>query len=107
MTHTPEQVLANLKAALPVIAQRINGGWDNIQAFTLKTNTSVALPVWSCSLDDKEIGRFALDKSQGDEPKKKRKREEDEKKASFLHHIAIIFNPYYLFVQGYRKGSGC
>ncbi|KAF9050800.1 ribosomal protein L1 [Hymenopellis radicata] len=41
ITHTPEQVLANLKTALPVIAQRIKGGWDNIQA-----SPSKRTPAW-------------------------------------------------------------
>ncbi|KAK0222134.1 ribosomal protein L1 [Armillaria fumosa] len=58
MTHTPAQILANLKVALPVIAKRISGGWDNVQALSVKTSTSVSLPIWSCSLGDKEGGRW-------------------------------------------------
>ena len=81
MAQTPEQILANLKSALPVVAQRISGGWDNVQAFSIKTNSSVSLPIWSCSLEDKEIGRFA-EKLDVSEPAKKRKREDEEKKAS-------------------------
>ncbi|KAK0503680.1 ribosomal protein L1p/L10e family-domain-containing protein [Armillaria luteobubalina] len=58
MTHTPAQILANLKVALPVIAKRISGGWDNVQALSIKTSTSVSLPIWSCSLGDEEGGRW-------------------------------------------------
>ncbi|KAK0487135.1 ribosomal protein L1p/L10e family-domain-containing protein [Armillaria novae-zelandiae] len=58
MSHTPAQILANLNAALPVIAKRISGGWDNVQALSVKTSTSVSLPIWSCSLGDEEGGRW-------------------------------------------------
>ncbi|KAG7444199.1 ribosomal protein L1 [Guyanagaster necrorhizus] len=59
MSHTPAQILANLKTALPVVAKRISGGWDNIQALSIKTNSSVSLPIWSCSLGDEDGGRWA------------------------------------------------
>ncbi|KAK0185722.1 ribosomal protein L1p/L10e family-domain-containing protein [Armillaria mellea] len=59
MTHTPAQILANLKVALPVVAKRISGGWDNVQSLSIKTSTSVSLPIWSCSLGDEEGGRWA------------------------------------------------
>jgi len=58
VSQKPEQILANLQLALPAIARNIQGGWDNIQAFHLKTNSSVSLPIWSCSLDEKEGGRW-------------------------------------------------
>ncbi|KAK0201541.1 ribosomal protein L1p/L10e family-domain-containing protein [Desarmillaria ectypa] len=59
MSHTPAQILANLKVALPVIAKRISGGWNNVQALSIKTNSSVSLPIWSCSLGDDEGSRWA------------------------------------------------
>ncbi|KAK0459972.1 ribosomal protein L1p/L10e family-domain-containing protein [Desarmillaria tabescens] len=59
MSHTPAQILANLKVALPVIAKRISGGWDNVQALSIKTSSSASLPIWSCSLGDEEGGRWA------------------------------------------------
>ncbi|PBK67271.1 ribosomal protein L1 [Armillaria solidipes] len=59
MTHTPAQILANLKVALPVIAKRISGGWDNVQALSIKTSSSASLPIWSCPLGDEEGGRWA------------------------------------------------
>ena len=44
--------------ALPAVAKHIQGGWDNIQALHIKTNSSVSLPIWSCKLDDSEGGRW-------------------------------------------------
>jgi ribosome biogenesis protein UTP30 len=58
LSQTPDQILANLKLALPAIAKNIQGGWDNIQAFHIKTNSSISLPIWSCSLDEKVGGRW-------------------------------------------------
>ncbi|KAG6919609.1 hypothetical protein DXG01_003473 [Tephrocybe rancida] len=59
LSHTPKQILANLQLALPAIAKHITGGWDNIQALHIKTNSSASLPIWSCSLDESEGGRWA------------------------------------------------
>ncbi|TFK39082.1 ribosomal protein L1p/L10e family-domain-containing protein [Crucibulum laeve] len=58
LSHKPAQILANIKTALPAIAKNIHGGWDNIQSFNIKTNSSMSLPIWSCSLDDAEGGRW-------------------------------------------------
>jgi len=58
LSQKPDQILANLELALPAIAKNIQGGWDNIQAFHIKTNSSTSLPIWSCSLDEKEGGRW-------------------------------------------------
>ncbi|KAJ3853587.1 ribosomal protein L1p/L10e family-domain-containing protein [Lentinula lateritia] len=81
------QVVANIKIALPAIAARVNGGWDNIQSFGLKTSNSVNLPIWSCSLDDTDSGRWAgltaedEDESEGEEDEdedKSQSEDEDE-----------------------------
>lgn len=63
-------MLANIQTALPVIAQHIYGGWDNIQSLHIKTNSSLSLPVWTCSLDEQEGGRwdgFQADENSGSE----------------------------------------
>ncbi|KAJ7160877.1 ribosomal protein L1p/L10e family-domain-containing protein [Mycena filopes] len=59
VSHTPAQILENLTAAIPEVIKGIKGGWDNIQSLLLKTNTSAALPVWSCDLTAAEGGRWA------------------------------------------------
>ncbi|KAK7051398.1 proteasome-interacting protein cic1 [Paramarasmius palmivorus] len=60
LSQKPSQILDNLKTAIPAVASHItNGGWDNIQSLGIKTNNSVHLPIWSCSLDDEEGGRWA------------------------------------------------
>ena len=50
MSQTPSHILENLQTALPAVAKAVKGGWDNIQNFTIKTNSSVSLPIWSCTL---------------------------------------------------------
>jgi ribosome biogenesis protein UTP30 len=59
LSQTPEQILANLKSALPAVVSRVKGGWSEIQSFHIKTNSSVSLPIWTCSLDEGEHGRWA------------------------------------------------
>lgn len=56
LTQKPSQVVSNIVTAIPAIATRLPGGWDNIQNFFIKTNTSVSLPIWSCSLDERWTG---------------------------------------------------
>ncbi|KAJ7205960.1 ribosomal protein L1p/L10e family-domain-containing protein [Mycena pura] len=57
-SHKPLQILQNLQTALPVIVKNVKGGWDNVQSLLLKTNSSAALPIWSCNLGDDEGGRW-------------------------------------------------
>ncbi|KAK1224127.1 proteasome-interacting protein cic1 [Marasmius sp. AFHP31] len=62
LSQKPSQILANLKSAIPAVANHIKGGeagWENIQSIGIKTNNSVYLPIWSCTLDDAEGGRWA------------------------------------------------
>ena len=54
----PEQILANLKSALPHIVKAIKGEWDNVQSLSIKTSSSVSLPIWSCNLGSEEGGRW-------------------------------------------------
>ncbi|GAW09262.1 u3 snornp-associated protein cic1 utp30 family protein [Lentinula edodes] len=72
------QVVANIKTALPAIAARVNGGWDNIQGLGLKTSNSVNLPIWSCSLDDTDGGRWAGLTVEDEEDEDESPGEEDE-----------------------------
>ncbi|ESK82560.1 u3 snornp-associated protein cic1 utp30 family protein [Moniliophthora roreri MCA 2997] len=61
ISQKPSQILDNLKEAIPAIASSIKGGgggWDNIQSLGIKTSNSVHLPIWSCSLDGDEGGRY-------------------------------------------------
>ncbi|KZT38913.1 ribosomal protein L1 [Sistotremastrum suecicum HHB10207 ss-3] len=58
LSHTPAQTLANLTTALPEVAKRIRGGWDNIQSLSIKTSSSISLPIWSCELGAGPGGRW-------------------------------------------------
>ncbi|KAF9046374.1 ribosomal protein L1p/L10e family-domain-containing protein [Panaeolus papilionaceus] len=68
LSHTASQIIDNIKAALPAIAKAVRGGWENIQSLHIKTNSSVSLPIWTCSLDDSEGGRWnGLQLEEGEE----------------------------------------
>lgn len=107
MSQTPAQILANLQTALPVIGAKISGGWANVQALSIKTNASVSLPIWNCSLEvggEGEAGRFAEVKIAGEKEKKgeekKRKREEaeaDSKVRFFLSSRSQLQSPSLMF----------
>ncbi|KAI8986271.1 ribosomal protein L1p/L10e family-domain-containing protein [Trametes punicea] len=57
-SQKPSQVLENLQTALPEVVKHIKGGWDNIQSFFIKTNSSAALPIWQCHLGADAGGRW-------------------------------------------------
>ena len=60
LSLTPSQILANVKTAIPAIANTIKGGWENIQSFYVKTHSSVSLPIWACDLGEAEGGRWSV-----------------------------------------------
>ncbi|OCH90448.1 ribosomal protein L1 [Obba rivulosa] len=59
LSQKPSQVLDNLKTALPAVVKHIKGGWDNVQSFHIKTNSSASLPIWSCDLGEEDGARWA------------------------------------------------
>jgi len=67
MSQKPSHIVENIKTALPAIANAIKGNWDNIQSLNIKTNSSASLPIWSCTLDDAEGGRWNGLQAQSDE----------------------------------------
>lgn len=84
--HNPEQLRENLLAVLPHLAVRLpNGGWDNVQSLHIKTTTSMALPLWNCSLAEDGEGetasRFFIPEVNEEEveAKRKAKQEKDER----------------------------
>lgn len=85
LSHTPSQILSNISKAIPAIAAHIPGGWENIQSLLIKTNTSVSLPIWSCTLDERWIGSVKGDegndeKVEAPEKKKGKKKEQGKKR---------------------------
>ena len=77
MSQTPSHILENLQTALPAVVKAVKGGWDNIQNMTIKTNSSVSLPIWSCTLniiDSRQI-------EEEDEEFENEEEEEEEKAA--------------------------
>ena len=57
-SHSPDQTLANLLAAIPQVVSNIKGGWSSIQSLNIKTSSSVSLPIWNCPLGDAEGQRW-------------------------------------------------
>jgi ribosome biogenesis protein UTP30 len=58
LSQSPDQVLANLKTALPAVIAVVQGGWDNVQSLGIKTSKSASLPIWSCKLGNDEGSRW-------------------------------------------------
>ncbi|KAF8583320.1 ribosomal protein L1 [Ramaria rubella] len=56
ISHKSSQVVSNLQTAIPAVVARIHGGWDNVQSFSIKTTSSVSLPIWTCSLGNDTPG---------------------------------------------------
>ena len=84
MSQTPSQILENLQTALPAVANAVKGGWDNIQNLTIKTNSSVSLPIWSCTLNMTDV-RQTEDAEEGVEDSEKEEEEEEEEKVAKVH----------------------
>jgi ribosome biogenesis protein UTP30 len=72
LSHSPAQILENIKTALPAVIKKVRGGWDNVQSFNIKTNSSISLPIWTCALGDGADGRWGggEDKKAGDDEEK-------------------------------------
>jgi ribosome biogenesis protein UTP30 len=81
MSQKPSQIVENIKTALPAIANAIKGNWDNIQSLNIKTNSSASLPIWSCTLDDAEGGRWNGLQAQSDEEEEGLEGDEEESDA--------------------------
>ena len=58
LSQSPDQVLANLKTALPAVIAAVHGGWDNVQSLSIKTSKSASLPIWSCKLGNDKGSRW-------------------------------------------------
>ncbi|WFD03500.1 proteasome-interacting protein cic1 [Malassezia obtusa] len=48
--HTPEELVENLRVALPQVVSKLPGKWANVQNIEVKTGRSAALPIWNCAL---------------------------------------------------------
>ncbi|KAF9434705.1 hypothetical protein BGZ76_007572 [Entomortierella beljakovae] len=58
-SQTAAEITANIEAAIPHIVAKIPRQWKNIQAINLKTNDSIALPIFN-SLPNEGITRIAV-----------------------------------------------
>ncbi|KAJ7802182.1 ribosomal protein L1p/L10e family-domain-containing protein, partial [Mycena olivaceomarginata] len=78
-SHTPAQVLDNLALALPAIIAAIKGGWDNVQSLLIKTNSSAALPIWSCDLAEERWDGLVAEESDASDAEMEGVEADDEK----------------------------
>ena len=46
-SQTPEQIAENIMYSINYIVDKVPGKWKNIQRLSIKTNKSVALPIYS------------------------------------------------------------
>lgn len=74
--HSAEELVENLKEALPRVMKKIPyGGWDNVQSLDLKTGKSASLPIWNADLKDRWVG--VPDKVSDDEEDSEEEAEEE------------------------------
>ncbi|KAG0232648.1 hypothetical protein BGW42_007988 [Actinomortierella wolfii] len=65
-SQTPAEISANIETALPHIIEKIPKQWRNIQSIHLKTNDSIALPIFN-SLPDDGVTRIKVTHKKKDE----------------------------------------
>ncbi|KAF9958458.1 hypothetical protein BGZ65_001434 [Modicella reniformis] len=58
-TQSAAEITANIETAIPYIIEKIPRKWKNIQAINLKTNTSIALPIYN-SLPHDGVTRISV-----------------------------------------------
>lgn len=82
--HSADELLANLDAVLPYIATRIPNtpaSFKNIQSLHLKTSTSVSLPIYTASLDQRfeEVGLSAAQEEEKRAAKERKQKTAEER----------------------------
>ena len=70
-SHSPSDLLANLRAAIPAVAARI--GWNEVQALHVKSTNSTSLPIYSCAVADRFDAAVFARAPIGDAPAPRRK----------------------------------
>ncbi|KAF8924339.1 ribosomal protein L1p/L10e family-domain-containing protein [Dissophora ornata] len=63
-SQSASEITANIQTAMPYIIAKIPRQWKNIQAINLKTNDSIALPIFN-SLPDEGISRITVNSKKG------------------------------------------
>lgn len=58
-SQSAAEITANIETAIPHIIEKIPRKWKNVQAINLKTNDSIALPIYN-SLPDEGITRISV-----------------------------------------------
>ncbi|KAF9162717.1 hypothetical protein DFQ26_003290 [Actinomortierella ambigua] len=76
-SQTAAEITANIDAALPHIIEKIPKQWKNIQSIHLKTNDSIALPIFN-SLPDEGVTRIKIAHKKKDVKMEVEEEEEDE-----------------------------
>ncbi|KAF9974988.1 hypothetical protein BGZ73_001481 [Actinomortierella ambigua] len=76
-SQTPAEITANIETALPHIVDKIPKQWKNIQSIHLKTNDSVALPIYN-SLPDAGVTRIKVTHKKKDAKMEVDEEDEDE-----------------------------
>ncbi|KAF9184660.1 hypothetical protein BGZ51_003203 [Haplosporangium sp. Z 767] len=84
-SQSAAEITANIETAMPHIIEKIPRKWKNIQAINLKTNDSIALPIFN-SLPDEGVTRIdtrgkqssSMDQDDEDEDEEEEEEEDDE-----------------------------
>ncbi|ORX87550.1 ribosomal protein L1 [Anaeromyces robustus] len=68
--QTPQEIAENIMYSINYIVEKVPGKWKNIQRLSIKTNKSIALPIYSSLPDEaKKIEINQINKSNEDEEK--------------------------------------
>jgi ribosome biogenesis protein UTP30 len=87
-SQSAAEITANIETAIPHIIEKIPRKWKNVQAINLKTNNSIALPIYNSLPEDgttrinvqpsKKGKAIAMDLDNGEEEEDEDEEEEEE-----------------------------
>ncbi|KAF9345434.1 hypothetical protein BGX34_004779 [Mortierella sp. NVP85] len=87
-SQSAAEITANIETAIPHIIEKIPRKWKNVQAINLKTNNSIALPIYNSLPDDgttrinvqpsKKGKAIAMDVDNGEEDEDEEEEEEED-----------------------------
>ncbi|KAG4103048.1 ribosomal protein L1 [Neocallimastix lanati (nom. inval.)] len=76
--QTPEEIAENIMYSINYIVEKVPGKWKNIQRLSIKTNKSVALPIYSSLPDEAKKIEFEPIKNEEEEEENGEENEEEE-----------------------------
>ncbi|KAJ9115796.1 hypothetical protein QFC24_006904 [Naganishia onofrii] len=85
-SHSADEVMENLMAALPAVVSRITGQWDNVKSIGIKTSGSIMLPIWTSDINSLHIDADEKVLSRSEKAVKRGLIDEDDSDDSVMHN---------------------